>query len=117
MTAENDCLFCKMAAGEIPVNTVYEDDVVFVLNDIAPRAPVHMLLIPKQHIESARSLDEQAHAPLLGHMVAVANRMAEQRGVKERGFRLTFNVGDEGGQTIYHLHLHVLGGQKLGPEG
>ncbi len=75
-----------------------------------------MLLIPKQHIESARSLDESAHAPLLGHMVAVANRLAEQRGIKDRGFRLTFNVGEEGGQTIYHLHLHVLGGHPLGPE-
>ena len=117
MTAENDCLFCKMASGALPVEKVHEDDQVFVLNDINPRAPVHMLLIPKEHIESARSLDEAQHGPLLGHMVAVANSLAEERGIKDRGFRLTFNVGEEGGQTIYHLHLHLLGGTKLGPEG
>ena len=117
MTTDNDCLFCKMAAGEIPVDMVYQDDDVFVLNDIAPRAPIHMLLIPRQHIESARSLDETAHAPLLAHMIAVANRLAEQREIKDKGFRLAFNVGEEGGQTIYHLHLHVLGGRQLGPEG
>ena len=115
--AENDCLFCKMASGEIPVPKVYEDDLIFGLNDINPRAPVHMLLIPKEHIESARSLDESSHAALLGRMMATANRLADERGIRDKGFRLTFNVGDDGGQTIYHLHLHVLGGQKLGPEG
>ena len=106
-----------MAAGEIPVEKVHEDDEVFVLNDINPRAPIHMLVIPRQHIESVRSLDETAHAALLGRMVATANRMAEARGIKERGFRLAFIAGEEGGQTIYHLHMHVLGGHKLGPEG
>jgi histidine triad (HIT) family protein len=116
MTAEADCLFCKFAASAIPVEKAYEDDEVFALNDIAPRAPVHLLVIPKQHIESARALDEAAHGALLGHMVAVANHLAGERGIKDRGFRLTFNVGEEGGQTIYHLHMHVLGGHKLGPE-
>lgn len=115
--SDADCLFCKFAAGEIPVDKVYEDDSLFVLNDINPRAPVHMLVIPKQHIESARSLDESAHAALLAHMVATANQLAGQRGIKDEGFRITFNVGENGGQTIYHLHMHVLGGHPLGPEG
>jgi histidine triad (HIT) family protein len=114
---ESDCLFCKMGAGDIPVDMVYEDNLVFAIMDIAPRAPKHFLIVPKQHIESARSLDEGVHDGLLARMVAAANQLAEQAGVKDNGFRLTFNVGDVGGQTIYHLHLHVLGGHKLGPEG
>ena len=114
---ESDCLFCKMGAGDIPVDMVYQDNLVFAISDIAPRAPKHFLVIPKEHIESARSLDEGAHDALLGRIVKVANQLAEQAGVKDEGFRLTFNVGEDGGQTIYHLHLHVLGGHKLGPEG
>jgi len=114
---EADCLFCKMGAGDIPVDMVYEDNLVFAIMDIAPRAPKHFLIVPKQHIESARSLDEGVHDALLARMVAVANQLAEQAGVKDNGFRLTFNVGDDGGQTIYHLHMHVLGGHHLGPEG
>ena len=117
MTAESDCLFCKMAAGDIPVDMVYQDDSVFAIMDIAPRAPKHLLIIPKEHIESVRSLAEDKDSLLLGRMVGVANQLAEQAGVKDSGFRLAFNVGDDGGQTIYHLHLHLLGGHKLGPEG
>jgi histidine triad (HIT) family protein len=117
MTADSDCLFCKMASGDFPVDIVYQDDAVFAIMDIAPRAPKHLLVIPKQHIESARSLDGAADGPLLGRMIGAANLLAEQAGVKDSGYRLTFNVGEDGGQTIYHLHLHVLGGQKLGPEG
>ena len=112
-----DCLFCKFAAGDIPVDKVFEDDALFVLNDINPRAPVHMLVIPKEHIESVRTLDEEAHASLLGHMIGVTNRLAAERAIKDDGFRVTFNVGDNGGQTIYHLHMHVLGGRRLGAEG
>ena len=115
--SDADCLFCKFAAGDISVPKVFEDETLFVLDDINPRAPVHMLVIPKPHIESVRSLDESEHAPLLGHMVGVANQLAAERDIKDDGFRLTFNVGDNGGQTVYHLHLHVLGGHKLGPEG
>jgi histidine triad (HIT) family protein len=117
MTAETDCLFCRMAAGAIPVDKIFEDETVFALNDIAPRAPVHMLVIPKQHIESVRSLDEARDAALVAHMLGVANRLAADKGIHANGFRLAFNVGDDGGQTVYHLHLHVLGGHKLGPEG
>jgi histidine triad (HIT) family protein len=117
MAADPDCLFCKMAAGDFPVDMVYQDDTVFAIMDIAPRAPKHLLVIPRDHIESVRSLDAAAHAALLGRMVGAANLLAERAGVKDSGYRLTFNVGEDGGQTIAHLHLHVMGGQKLGPEG
>jgi histidine triad (HIT) family protein len=113
---QSDCLFCRMSAGEIPVDKVYEDDSVFSIKDINPRAPVHVMIIPRQHIASARDLtDEQA--PLLSHMLQIANQVAVSVGVADSGYRLAFNVGDEGGQTIYHLHLHLLGGRRLGAEG
>lgn len=114
---ESDCLFCKMASGDFQVDKVYEDNDVFAIMDIAPRAPKHLLVIPRQHIESVRALDGATHGALLGRMVDAANQLAQQAGISESGFRLAFNVGDDGGQTIYHLHMHVLGGHKLGPEG
>ena len=117
MTTDADCLFCKMASGDFPVDMVYQDDAVFAIIDIAPRAPRHLLVIPKEHIESVRSLDGEKHGLLLGRMVSAANLLAERAGIKESGFRLAFNVGEDGGQTIYHLHMHLLGGHKLGPEG
>jgi histidine triad (HIT) family protein len=113
---DSDCLFCKMSKGEFPVDMLHEDSILFAIRDIAPRAPVHLLIIPRQHIPSARQVGDE-HATLLAHMIDVANRLADELEIGERGFRLVFNVGDEGGQTIYHLHLHVLGGQRLGPEG
>ncbi len=111
-----DCLFCRMGSGAAPVDKVFEDDRVFAIRDINPRAPVHVMVIPKDHIPSARDISSD-NAPLLAHVFATANRIASDLGLSERGYRLTFNVGDEGGQTIYHLHLHVLGGRRLGPEG
>jgi histidine triad (HIT) family protein len=104
-----------MASGAFPVDKVHEDGLVFAIRDINPRAPIHALVIPKQHIASAREIGVE-HGPLLGHMVAMANRVADDFEIGDRGYRLTFNVGDEGGQTIYHLHMHLLGGHKLGPE-
>ncbi len=94
-----------------------QDDLVFAIRDIAPRAPVHVLIIPREHIASARELSESDHAALLGHMVAVANSVAEEMDLERRGYRLAFNVGEDGGQTIYHLHMHLLGGRALGAEG
>lgn len=117
MTTENDCLFCKMAEGAVQVEKVHDDELVFAIRDIAPRAPVHILVIPRAHISSARALDPTRDGPLLGHMIGVANSLAEQDGVGERGYRLAFNVGEEGGQTVYHLHMHLLGGRPLGAEG
>jgi histidine triad (HIT) family protein len=113
---EAGCLFCRMSAGSIPVDKLYDDGFMFAIHDINPRAPVHALIIPREHIPSVRGVTGE-HGPLLAHMLAVANSLADQLEVGERGYRLAFNVGDEGGQTIYHLHLHLLGGRRLGPEG
>jgi histidine triad (HIT) family protein len=114
--SEADCLFCKMVRGEIPVERLYDDDVVMAFRDIAPRAPIHVLIIPKTHIHSANEITG-AHDAILGRLFAAARRLAGELGLAERGYRLTFNVGPEGGQTIYHLHLHLLGGRQLGAEG
>lgn len=115
--SENDCLFCKMSSGDFQVDMVHQDDRVFAIRDIAPRAPVHVLIIPREHLASARELSEDRHAALLAHMVAVGNSVAEEMDLAQRGYRLTFNVGEDGGQTIYHLHMHLLGGRALGAEG
>jgi histidine triad (HIT) family protein len=112
----NDCLFCQMASGEMDVPKLHEDDVCFAIRDINPRAPVHCMVIPKEHIETMREVQD-GHAPLLGRLFEVANKVAAAEGVSERGYRLAFNVGEDGGQTIYHIHLHVLGGRRLGAEG
>ena len=111
----SDCLFCRMANGAFPVDKLHEDSLSFVIRDINPRAPIHAMVIPKQHIVSAHELTLD-HGPLLGHMFAVAARVADELETGERGYRLTFNVGEDGGQTVYHLHLHLLGGGRLGPE-
>jgi histidine triad (HIT) family protein len=111
-----DCLFCRMAVGEIEVEKLYEDDLVFAIRDINPRAPAHVLVIPKEHVPTARDLTVE-QASLLGAIYGAANKVAGDLGLADRGYRLAVNVGDDGGQTIYHLHLHLLGGHKLGPEG
>ncbi|HWO73847.1 MAG TPA: histidine triad nucleotide-binding protein [Dehalococcoidia bacterium] len=116
MTTESECLFCSMASGAFQVDMLHKDERVFAIRDINPRAPVHFMVIPKQHIPSARALTP-ADGPLLGHMVSVANQLAVREGISERGYRLAFNVGEYGGQTIFHLHMHVLGGRQLGAEG
>jgi histidine triad (HIT) family protein len=114
--SQSDCLFCQMVDGDIPVDLRHEDDEVFAIADINPRAPVHMLIIPKTHIASARDLTAE-HGPLLAHMMGVAKQLASDNDVHDRGYRLTFNVGEEGGQTVFHLHMHLLGGRQLGLEG
>ena len=111
-----DCLFCRMAGGEIPVDTLYRDDRCFVLRDIHPRAPVHLLIIPLQHFEYPKDMTEASEA-LVGHLFTVAREMAQREGVATEGYRLATNQGDNAGQTIPHLHLHLVGGRKLGPEG
>ena len=112
----DDCLFCRMGAGRAPVDKLRDDDRLFVIKDIHPRAPSHVMIIPKEHISTAADISE-SHGPLLAHMFTTAAEVATELGVAAKGYRLTFNVGDEGGQTIYHLHLHLLGGRRLGPEG
>ena len=112
----DECLFCNMASGAVPVDKLHDDDLCFAIRDINPRAPTHLLIVSKEHIPTVRELTE-AHGGLLARMVTVGNKLADEEGVSERGYRLTFNCGDEGGQTIYHIHLHVLGGRQLGAEG
>ena len=106
-----DCLFCKIAAGEIPSTKVYEDERVVVFRDIAPAAPVHLLAIPRQHIESAAAIDEQT-AELVGYIFTVIARVARNEGL-ENGFRIVSNIGKDGGQTVPHLHFHILAGREL----
>lgn len=111
-----ECLFCKMASGEMDVSKLYDDTEVFAIRDINPRAPVHFMVIPKRHIASVAEVGE-AEGPLLGRVFSVANQVARQEGIGESGYRFAFNYGRDGGQTIGHLHMHVLGGRRLGAEG
>jgi histidine triad (HIT) family protein len=111
-----ECLFCEMAAGRIAVDKIYDANGVFAIRDISPRAPTHALVIPQKHIPKLSDLTT-ADGDLLGAMFQAANQVARKEGLAERGYRCTFNVGDDGGQTIFHIHLHVLGGRKLGAEG
>jgi histidine triad (HIT) family protein len=109
-----NCLFCKIARGEIPSRKVYEDDDVFAFHDIHPLRPVHILVVPKHHITSLATLSE-ADAPVLGKILALANRLANEQGSTE-GFRVIINTGRIGQQEVQHLHAHVLGGpDPLGP--
>ena len=106
----SDCLFCKIARGEIPAKKLYEDDDVLAFHDIHPAAPVHFLIIPKQHIDSLAQVKDE-HTALLGKMLRLAPVLAQQAGA-EQGFKTVINTGRDGGQEIYHLHLHVMGGRK-----
>ena len=107
-----DCIFCQIASGKIPSDIVYQDEELIAFRDINPQAPVHLIIIPRKHIPSLAYLS-QADSSLLGHMVAVANQLAKGEGVAEKGYRLAINCGEEGGQLVPHLHLHLLGGRRL----
>ena len=107
-----DCLFCKIVAGDIPSAKVYEDEKVYAFRDIEPQAPVHILIIPKEHIASANELTEE-NASIVGHIFAVAAKIAKEEGVAEGGYRIVNNCGQDGGQTVGHLHFHMLGGRSL----
>jgi histidine triad (HIT) family protein len=108
----SDCLFCKIAAGEIPATLVYEDEACVAFNDISPQAPVHILIIPRVHIDS---LDKAAadDAPLLGHLLATAADIARKNGFAENGYRVVINTNADGGQTVFHLHVHLLAGRTF----
>ena len=112
MTTTTDCLFCGIAAGEIPSTQVHADDLVVAFRDIAPRAPTHIIVIPREHIGSAADLTE-SHAALLGRLFAVMAEIARREGIAEDGYRLTSNVGRWGGQTGGHLHFHLMGGRPF----
>jgi histidine triad (HIT) family protein len=107
-----NCLFCKIIAKEIPAKTVYEDETVLAFEDINPQAPVHILIIPKKHISTTLDIGNDDHA-LIGHMVEVANMIARDKKVAERGFRLVMNCNRESGQTVFHIHLHLLAGRAM----
>jgi len=107
-----DCIFCKIAAGEIPAAFVYQDEKVFVIRDINPKAPTHLLVIPKEHIPTVANLTD-SYRDLAAHLIYVANELARQEGIAESGYRLVINCGHGGGQEVFHLHLHLLGGRQM----
>lgn len=105
-----ECLFCKIAAGDIPAELIFEDDQVVAFRDISPQAPVHFLIIPRKHLAGPAEIVEENEA-LAGHMIRVAGVVAKKEGIDD--FRLVFNNGAEAGQTVFHIHLHVLGGRAM----
>jgi histidine triad (HIT) family protein len=107
-----DCLFCKMVNGQIKPAVVYEDDDVLAFRDVNPQAPTHVLIIPKLHISTVNDLDE-GNAHLVGRMILVAKLVAADAGIAERGYRTVLNCNPEAGQSVYHIHLHVLGGRPM----
>ena len=106
-----DCIFCKLASGEIPTDMVYEDDKIAVFRDASPQAPVHMLMVPKLHVASLDELGEE-HAELMGYMMTKIKEVAAKEGLSN-GYRCVINTGEDGQQTVQHLHIHILGGRSM----
>ncbi len=109
----SDCLFCKIASGEIPSTKVYEDEKVYAFLDIDPQAPKHIIVITKEHISSANEISDD-NASVIGHIFAVIARLAKEQGFDKEGYRIVNNCGENGGQTVGHIHFHVLAGRLLG---
>ena len=108
-----DCIFCKIIRGEIPSTKVYEDDEILAFNDVNPAAPIHILIIPKKHIDSLADMKPEDEK-LVGKIYGVINKIAEEKGFKDEGFRVIVNCGKNGGQEVMHLHFHILAGKRLG---
>lgn len=108
-----DCLFCKIIKGDIPSTKVYEDEFVYAFKDINPEAPVHILVVPKKHIKSINEIEE-IDENLIGKIFLAIEKIAKEQGVAEQGYRVISNCGKDAGQTVMHLHFHILGGRKLG---
>ena len=108
----SNCIFCKIAAGEIPSEALYEDERVYAFRDIDPQAPQHVLIIPRRHVETLLDLNADDNE-LVGHIFQVANHLARQLGFAEDGFRVVNNCNEQGGQVVWHLHFHLLGGRKM----
>jgi len=106
------CLFCKIANHEQDADIIYEDEKIIVLKDINPKAPIHLLIVPKKHINSINELEE-TDRELISDMIFLAKKLALKHGISEKGYRLTFNIGRDGGQIIDHIHLHLMGGGKI----
>lgn len=109
----SDCLFCKIASKELPAEIVWEDEEIIAFKDIKPVAPIHILLIPKKHIASMNEVTEE-DIKILGKMQIVASKLAKSLNISEAGYRLVSNCGEQGGQTVFHIHYHLLGGRHLG---
>jgi histidine triad (HIT) family protein len=107
-----DCIFCKIISGQISGDILYTDDKVIAFRDISPMAPLHLLIIPREHITSLNDITEH-QTLLVGHMVQVAKQLAKQQGIAAKGYRVVINSGPQGGQVVQHLHMHLLGGREL----
>jgi len=107
-----DCIFCKIVAGEIPTQMLYEDEKVIVFRDIKPITPIHLLIVSRKHIPSLAQMKD-TETPLVGYMTRVANQLAKEQGIAESGYRLTINSGADSGQLVPHLHMHLMGGRLL----
>jgi len=110
--SDSDCIFCKIVSGEIPSTRVYEDDVCVAFNDLHPQAPTHILFVPREHIESMDKATE-AHKDVLGHLLLSAANTSRSLGFAEDGYRIVINTNRDGGQTVFHLHVHLLGGRPF----
>lgn len=108
----SDCIFCKIVSGEIPSKKVYEDEYVLAFNDISPAAPVHIIIVPKKHIQSTNELNTE-NVEVVGRIFLAAKDIAEKLGISEKGYRIVNNCGEQGGQTVNHLHYHLLAGRNL----
>jgi histidine triad (HIT) family protein len=107
-----DCIFCKIVSGEIKGTIIHKDDLATAFRDINPAAPTHILIVPNRHIESVNAL-EDSDRELVGHLFRVASQLAKSEGIDQSGYRLIANTGPDGGQTVFHLHVHLLGGQRM----
>ncbi len=107
-----DCLFCKIVNGDIPSTKVYEDDICFAFRDIDPQGPVHVLVIPKQHIQSVNQVDD-SNKDVVAHIFTVIPQIAKSEGIAEEGYRVVSNIGERAGQTVPHLHFHIIGGRDM----
>ncbi|HEX6279767.1 MAG TPA: histidine triad nucleotide-binding protein [Pyrinomonadaceae bacterium] len=110
--AENDCIFCKIVEGTIPATKVHEDDVCIAFNDLSPQAPTHILVVPKEHIDSLDKA-EANHRETLGHLLLSAAEISRAKGFADDGYRVVINTNSDGGQTVFHLHVHLLGGRQF----
>ena len=108
----DNCLFCKIINGEITATKIYENEHIIAFNDIDPKAPIHILVIPKKHIRSINELNS-SDINLAGEIILAAKKIAKDQGVDSKGFRVVFNTNDDGGQTVYHIHMHIMGGRQL----
>ena len=108
----SDCLFCKINKGGIPTEKVYDSDEVFAIKDINPQAPIHLLIIPKKHFSTVLEIQEEDHE-LIGSIYSIANRLAKKNGLDQTGFRVVVNCGAEAGQSVFHIHYHLLGGRPF----